>query len=286
MSDPGRGADAGIAVERVHKAFPRRGKGTPELVRVLEQVSLEVRPSEFVGVVGPSGSGKTTLLRIIAGLESADAGQVRIDGEPVRGPGPDRAVVFQQHCLLPWADVLTNVALGLKLRRLGRRERLDRARELVRLVGLEGFESALPRHLSGGMQQRVGLARALAVDPRYLLLDEPLGSLDEITRRQMQDELLRIWEQTSKTAIFITHSVEEAVYLSDRVLVISGPPKQTLLEVPIDLPRPRSRELETGAAYLTAKTRIWSALDGGGAAEEVRGAGAEEVAAGGSGAAR
>jgi NitT/TauT family transport system ATP-binding protein len=252
---------AGIVVKGIDKAFPRRGKGKPDLVRVLEKVSLSVRPSEFVGIVGPSGSGKTTLLRILAGLDFPDAGEVRIDGSRVGGPGPDRAVVFQQHCLLPWADVLTNVALGLKLRGLGKGERLERARELVRLVGLDGFEDALPRHLSGGMQQRVGLARALAVDPRYLLLDEPFGSLDEITRRSMQDELLRIWEQTKKTALFITHSVEEAVYLSDRVLVISRPPRQSLLELPVPLPRPRTRDLETGDAYLAAKTAIWSALD-------------------------
>lgn len=169
-------------------------------------------------------------------------------------------MVFQDFALLPWIDVVGNVAFGLKLRGVGRGEREARARELIELVGLGGFETSLPRQLSGGMQQRVGLARALATDPKILLLDEPFGALDEISRRVMQDELLRIWEREKKTALFVTHAVDEAVFLSDRIVVLSARPGRLLELIEVDLPRPRTRAMETSATFIEARTRVWEAL--------------------------
>jgi NitT/TauT family transport system ATP-binding protein len=226
----------------------------------LDSVSLDVGDSEFLTVIGPSGCGKTTLLRVIGGLIAYDAGEVAIDGKPVRGPGPDRAVVFQGFALLPWADVLSNVAFGLEMRGAPKAAREERAKELINLVGLAGFESRLPRHLSGGMQQRVGLARALAVDPKILLMDEPFGALDEQTRRLLQEELLHIWEQQRKTVVFITHSMEEAVLLGDRVALMSPRPGriQEVIEVP--LPRPRGRETEKSPAFTEIKEYLWDRL--------------------------
>jgi ABC-type nitrate/sulfonate/bicarbonate transport system ATPase subunit len=227
----------------------------------LQDVSLSVERSEFVSVVGPSGCGKTTLLRMVAGLIRPDAGDVEVGGHPVTRPGPDRAVVFQNAALLPWLDVLGNVEFGLKLKKLSRAERTKVALELISLVGLAGFERHLPRELSGGMQQRVGLARALAVDPRILLMDEPFGALDEITRRQMQDELLRIWAADRKTTLFVTHSVDEAVILSDRVVVMGSRPGRVIADIAVSLPRPRSREIEQGPQFLALRNEVWRWLE-------------------------
>ena len=226
----------------------------------LDNVTLDVHDSQFLTVIGPSGCGKTTLLRLIGGLIPYDRGEVAIDGTPVRGPGSDRAVVFQGFALLPWADVLSNVAFGLEMRGMPKAVRDARAMELIKLVGLEGFESRLPRHLSGGMQQRVGLARALAVDPMILLMDEPFGALDEQTRRLLQEELLRIWERQRKTVVFITHSMEEAVLLGDRVALMSPRPGhiQEIIDVP--LPRPRGRETEKSPAFTEIKEYLWDRL--------------------------
>jgi NitT/TauT family transport system ATP-binding protein len=212
-----------IVVEHLNKSFAGRD-GSDDGVVAMRDLCLEIRDHEFVTVIGPSGCGKTTLLRIVAGLETADSGQVLIDGKQVTGPGPERAMVFQSFALLPWATVLDNVTFGAELRGIPKEERERRARQLIQQVGLAGFERRLPKQLSGGMQQRVGLARALAVDPQVLLMDEPFGSLDEQTRRLLQEQLIRIWEGNRKTVLFITHSMEEAVLLADRLVLLSPRP--------------------------------------------------------------
>ena len=224
------------------KTFPGRGANPP--VDALRDVDLTVRDGEFLTVLGPSGCGKTTLLRMIAGLIPWDEGDILIDGRPVTGPGPERAFVFQSFALLPWATILDNVAFGLELRGVAKAQRHARAEELIDLVGLKGFEQRLPGQLSGGMQQRVGLARALAVDPKILLMDEPFGALDEQTRRLLQEELLQIWEATRKTVIFITHSMEEAVLLGDRVALMGPRPGRIVDLVEVPLARPRASTVD------------------------------------------
>jgi NitT/TauT family transport system ATP-binding protein len=214
-------------------------------------------------VLGPSGCGKTTLLRMVAGLIPADAGTIKLDGRTVTGPGPERAMVFQSIALLPWATVLANVAFGLKLRGVAKSEREARAAELLELVGLTGFENRLPGELSGGMQQRVGLARALAVDPKILLMDEPFGALDEQTRRLLQEELLQIWETTRKTVIFITHSMEEAVLLGDRIVLMSPRPGRIVDVTQVPLPRPRAAtvdQIEGSAEFAAITAQLWHRL--------------------------
>lgn len=228
--------------------------------------SLEIRPAEFVSIVGPSGCGKTTFLNAVDGLLPISGGSLELNGQPIVRPGPDRAMVFQQPSLLPWRTVLGNVIYGLELqRRIGRHERDERAHELIRLVGLSGFEQAFPTELSGGMQQRVNLARALATDPEMLLLDEPFAALDAQTREFMQRELLRIWGETRKTALFITHDIKEAVYLSDRVLVFTCRPGRVKTCVDIDLPRPRELNIKRDPRFLGYEDQIWSSIE-----EEVR----------------
>jgi len=250
-----------IEIDRLSKTFPARGGDAP--VEALKEVSLTINDGEFLTVLGPSGCGKTTLLRILAGLESHDSGEVRVDGKVVTGPGPDRAVVFQSFALLPWASVIDNVAFGLELRGVGKSERHAKAESLIQLVGLRGFEKRLPGQLSGGMQQRVGLARALAVDPEILLMDEPFGALDEQTRRLLQEELLGIWEATRKTVLFITHSMEEAVLLGDRVVLMSPRPGQIEQIVEVPLPRPRSSvvdDIEGSAEFAEITSDLWRRL--------------------------
>ena len=228
--------------------------------------SLEIRPAEFVSIVGPSGCGKTTFLNAVDGLLPISGGSLELNGQPIVRPGPDRAMVFQQPSLLPWRTVLGNVIYGLELqRRISKRERQERARELIRLVGLAGFEHAFPTELSGGMQQRVNLARALATDPEMLLLDEPFAALDAQTREFMQRELLRIWGETRKTALFITHDIKEAVYLADRVVVFTRRPGRVKTAVDIDLPRPRELSIKRDPRFLESEDRIWSSIE-----EEVR----------------
>jgi ABC-type nitrate/sulfonate/bicarbonate transport system ATPase subunit len=209
------------------------------ITEALRDVSFDVGAQEFVSVIGPSGCGKSTILRIAAGLQRPSGGELKIGAATVTGPGTDAATVFQSPGLLPWRTVLDNVALPLEIEGIAKRERLARAGEYVELVGLAGFGEHYPRELSGGMQQRVGLARALAVRPRVLLMDEPFGNLDAISRQRMQDELLRIWDQMKTTVVFVTHAIDEAILLSDRVLVMGR--GVVLAEVDVDLPRPRSR---------------------------------------------
>jgi ABC-type nitrate/sulfonate/bicarbonate transport system ATPase subunit len=253
----------GLQVDAVTKRFLRPASTSPadgEIVRALERISFDVRESEFLSIVGPSGCGKSTLLRIMAGLVRPDEGRVLVGGKAVTGPGPERAMVFQEYALLPWADVESNVAFGLKMRGVPKVTRLERARELIDLVGLKGCEHALPRQLSGGMRQRVSLARALAVDPQVLLMDEPLGSLDEISRRGMQAELLRIWERDKKTAIFVTHSVDEAVFLSDRIVVMGTRPGRVIDIIEVALPRPRERGIDETPEFVHIRGATWAAL--------------------------
>jgi ABC-type nitrate/sulfonate/bicarbonate transport system ATPase subunit len=250
-----------IEIANLSKTFPARGKDAP--VEALKDVSLSIADGEFVTVLGPSGCGKTTLLRMVAGLIRADSGAITIDGKAVTGPGPERAMVFQSISLMPWATVLANVAFGLKLRGVARSEREAHAKELLELVGLSGFENRLPGELSGGMQQRVGLARALAVDPKILLMDEPFGALDEQTRRLLQEELLQIWEATRKTVIFITHSMEEAVLLGDQIVLMSPRPGRVVDVMKVPLPRPRAAavdRIEGSAEFAAITAELWHRL--------------------------
>ena len=226
----------GVAVRNLSKSYPLNGEVRP----VLRGLDLTVRGGEVLAIVGPSGCGKTTLLRLLAGLEAPDRGEVLIDGHPVEGVGTERAVIYQEPRLLPWLTVLDNVAFGLDLRGVPAPEARDRARHYIRLVGLSEFETAWPRQLSGGMAQRVGIARALTVQPEILLLDEPLGALDAMTKLTMQEELTRIWREENVTMVLVTHDLEEAIFLADRVLVLSsdGTPPAV---IPVDLPRQRDR---------------------------------------------
>jgi NitT/TauT family transport system ATP-binding protein len=205
----------------------------------LEDINLVVKPAEFLCIVGPSGCGKTTLLRMIAGLDYPSSGEIILDGNQVTGPSPDRGMVFQEFSLFPWKTVLKNVEFGLEILEVPERQQI--AEEYIELVGLQGFEQSYPYELSGGMKQRVAIARALATNPAILLMDEPFGSVDAQTRNILQEELLEIWARTKKTILFVTHSVDEAVYLGDRILVISTRPGRIIECMQVTLPRPRKR---------------------------------------------
>jgi len=242
-----------LAVQSLDKRF-----GDLEALR---QISFEAAAGTFVSIVGPSGCGKTTFLRIVAGLERASSGEVRIDGRLVTRPGSDRGFVFQQDSLLPWRTALANTMIGPELAGTnGKRER-DRALQLLKLVGLNGFEHYFPRQLSGGMRQRVNLARALAVDPEILLMDEPFSALDAQSREIMQTELLRIWEQGRKTVLFVTHQIDEAVFLSDQVLVFARRPGRLQERVAIDLPRPRTLTLKRMPEFVSYVDHIWKSIE-------------------------
>jgi NitT/TauT family transport system ATP-binding protein len=205
----------------------------------LEAINLVVKPAEFLCIVGPSGCGKTTLLRMIAGLDYPSSGEIILDGKRVTGPSPDRGMVFQEFSLFPWKTVLKNVEFGLEILEVPERRQI--AEEYIELVGLQGFEQSYPYELSGGMKQRVAIARALATNPSILLMDEPFGSVDAQTRNILQEELLEIWARTKKTILFVTHSVDEAVYLGDRILVMSTRPGRIIECMQVTLPRPRKR---------------------------------------------
>ncbi len=207
----------------------------------LEGINIEVKPNEFLCIIGPSGCGKTTLLRMVAGLDHPSSGEIILDGKEVKGPSPDRGMVFQEFSLFPWRTVLKNVEFGLEIKGVGDKARREIAERYIELVGLHGFENHYPYELSGGMKQRVAIARALATEPSILLMDEPFGSVDAQTRNILQEELLRIWKRTKKTVLFVTHSVDEAVYLADRVAVMSARPGCLVKCLDIDIPRPRKR---------------------------------------------
>jgi len=226
-----------VLIKDLSKSFALNGGR----LNVLSGINLRLHGGEALAIVGPSGCGKTTLLRVLAGLEDADSGEVRIDGVPVAGPGRERAVIFQEPRLLPWANVLDNVAFALEVRGVPRRDALERSHRAIQLVGLSDFTTAWPRQLSGGMAQRVGIARALTVQPEILLLDEPLGALDAMTKLTMQEELARIWREQGVTMVLVTHDLEEAIYLADRVLVLPKVKGALPRLIDIDLPRPRDR---------------------------------------------
>jgi NitT/TauT family transport system ATP-binding protein len=219
----------------------KRYAGTSGPVQALDGISFDVADGEFVCIVGPSGCGKTTLFRVIAGLEPATTGRVVLDGDRVDGPSTDLGLVFQEYHLFPWRTVADNVGFGLEQGGVGTGERERRVRDLLDLVGLDGFADTYPRDLSGGMKQRVALARALAVDPGLLLMDEPFGAVDAQTKKMLQDELLDIWRETGKTILFVTHDVEEAVKLADRVVVMAKDPGRIREVVDVDIERPRER---------------------------------------------
>jgi NitT/TauT family transport system ATP-binding protein len=229
-------------------------------VTALSHLNLEITQGEFVSIVGPSGCGKSTFLNMLLGLLPPDAGGLKMNDRPITGPGQERAMVFQEFGLLPWRTVTANVELGLELKGTPAALRAERAMELIKLVGLQGFERHYPHELSGGMKQRVGLARALATEPEVLLMDEPFAALDAQTRDLMQSELLQIWERTRKTVLFVTHSIEEAAYLSDRVIVMTARPGRTKETLKIQLPRPRDYEMRLTPEFNEIKSRIWEVL--------------------------
>jgi NitT/TauT family transport system ATP-binding protein len=235
------------------------GTETDELT-VLNGVNLTIAKGEFITIAGPSGSGKSVLLDIIAGLTVASAGQVTVDGARVTRPDPRTGYVFQQYALFPWRTALANIEYALEVRGVPKRERLDRAREFLSLFGLSDFEDRFPSQLSGGMQQRVAIARALAGEPEILLMDEPFAALDAQTRDIMQTELLRIWERIRTTVVFVTHSIEEAIYLADRVVVMTARPGAVKEIIAVDLPRPRDPDIRSSTAFNEHRHRVWEAL--------------------------
>lgn len=224
----------------------------------LNGVSLDIKENEFICVVGPSGCGKSTLLNIIAGLLEPTSGAVYLDGKKIEGTGVERGVVFQGYALFPWRTVLKNVMFGLEMKRVPKAQAEEIAKKYIKAVGLEGFEHAYPKELSGGMRQRVAIARAYAADPEVLLLDEPFGALDAQTRVQLQSELLNTWEHEKKTCFFITHDVDEAIILAQRVIIMSARPGRIKRIVDIDIPYPRTQATKTDPRFLELKTEIWN----------------------------
>jgi NitT/TauT family transport system ATP-binding protein len=248
---------AAIRFENVTKVFQARGNS----VTALDGISIDVPAGEFLVIVGPSGCGKSTLLDLLGGLAAPTAGRILVDGEPVTGPGLDRGVVFQQYALLPWRTAQGNVEFGLEAKHVPRRERPARAREYLALVGLADFHDRYPHELSGGMKQRVAIARSLAFDPGVLLMDEPFAALDAQTRDGLQDELLRIWEKTGKTIVFITHGIEEAVYLGQRVAVMTSRPGRIkqIVEVGVTS-RSETEDPRSDPEFARYRQEIWSLL--------------------------
>jgi NitT/TauT family transport system ATP-binding protein len=246
--------EAKVIVNEVSVTFESRGRS----VVALDRISLQAHAGEFLCIVGPSGSGKSTLLRVLAGLHRQSTGEVRIEADH---PGPPlTAMVFQEHALLPWRTVRDNVTFGLENRGVARAEREARAREMLAMVGLSRFAQHYPHQLSGGMKQRVGIARALANDPEVLLMDEPLAALDAQTRTIMQEELLRIWATLGKTVVYVTHSLEEALLLGDRIVLLTARPGRVSQVYPVDLGRPRGLEVRGSPAYGALLETIWSRL--------------------------
>jgi NitT/TauT family transport system ATP-binding protein len=248
------GGDARFEVRDLCVAYRNRDTGLDDIA--VENISFSIRPHEFVCMVGASGCGKSSVLNVVAGLLKAASGTVVINGQPIDGPGNNRSVVFQSPALLPWRTALENASYGLELRGMNKREARERAKEMLELVGLADRAGLYPHELSGGMQQRVNLARALAVDPEILLLDEPFAALDAQTRETMQVELLRIWSATRKTSLFVTHQIDEAVLLADRIIVMGRSPGRIREIIAVDLPRPRDEEIKRSRRFMEYEDRI------------------------------
>ncbi len=243
-----------LRVEGVSRVFPGVRGGQP--TRALEPTNLTVEDNDFITILGPSGCGKSTLLRIVAGLDRPTTGRVKLDGQEVSQPGPDRGMVFQSYTLFPWLTVRENIAFGLREKGVAAAEQADIVARFIGQVGLKGFENHYPKQLSGGMQQRTALARALANDPKILLLDEPFGALDNQTRALMQELLLGIWEADRKTVLFVTHDIDEAIFMANRVLVMTARPGRVKCDIPIDLPHPRHYTVKTTPEFAALKARL------------------------------
>lgn len=251
---------AQVQVERVNKTFdsPREGS-----VLALRDVDLSVKEGEFVSIVGPSGCGKSTLLYMIAGLLMPASGKIFVGGEQVTKPDPRIGIVFQEFRIFPWRSALQNVAFGLEIKKMGNAtERADTARKFLHMVGLNGVDHRLPKELSGGMKQRVAIAQTLACEPEVVLMDEPLGSVDSLTRETLQDEVLRIWRESGKTILFVTHSIEEAIYLGQRVIVMSPRPGRVIREFAVPLPFLRTPAMRTGPVIAELRAHIWDLIRG------------------------
>jgi len=256
-----------LCIRDVAKTFPgNRGKAPTQALR---PVSLDVEDNDFITVLGPSGCGKSTLLRLVAGLETPSSGEILLDGARVQGPGADRGVVFQSYTLFPWLTVRQNICFGLREKAMPETMQREISSQYIAKVGLRGFEDHYPKQLSGGMQQRVAIARALANDPKILLLDEPFGALDNQTRVLMQELLLGIWESARKTVMFVTHDIDEAIFMASRVVVFSARPGRIKADVAVDLPHPRHYTIKTSTEFMDLKARL---------TEEIR---AESIAAAG-----
>ena len=243
-----------LSIQGVGRTFPGVNGGTPTLA--LQPTSLDVADNDFITVLGPSGCGKSTLLRIVAGLDTPTVGRVALDGQQVTGPGADRGMVFQSYTLFPWLTVRQNICFGLREKGMPAAEQAEIAGRFIAEVGLSGFESHFPKQLSGGMQQRVALARALANDPKILLLDEPFGALDNQTRALMQELLLSIWELHKKTVLFVTHDIDEAIFMANRCAVFSARPGRIKNELRIDLPYPRHYTVKTTPRFSQLKAQV------------------------------
>lgn len=242
-----------LSIENLSRVFTSlKGQTT----QALTPVNFEVRENDFVTILGPSGCGKSTLLRIVAGLDRPTTGQVVLDGSPVQGPGADRGMVFQSYTLFPWLNIEQNIRFGLRERGMPEREQKERSDFFIAKVGLRGFEQHFPKQLSGGMQQRTAIARALANDPKILLLDEPFGALDNQTRVLMQELLLGIWESAQKTVLFVTHDIDEAIFMANRVVVFSARPGRIKTELAVPFPHPRHYTIKTSPEFMTLKAQL------------------------------
>lgn len=242
-----------VSIQAVSRTFEgHKGQRTQALL----PVDFEVRDNDFVTILGPSGCGKSTLLRIVAGLDHATSGRVLLDGVPVEGPGADRGMVFQSYTLFPWLTIEQNIRFGLRERGMPEAQQKERAAYFIAKVGLRGFEQHFPKQLSGGMQQRTAIARALANDPKILLMDEPFGALDNQTRVLMQELLLSIWEAERKTVLFVTHDIDEAIFMANRVAVFSARPGRIKTELAVDLPHPRHYTIKTSPEFMDLKARL------------------------------
>jgi NitT/TauT family transport system ATP-binding protein len=252
-----------IIIKNISKIFNiKRNNGTEKSeFNAIENVNLTVSKGEFLTIVGPSGCGKSTLLDIIAGLSDSSSGEIHIDDKLIKGPDLDRGIVLQGYALFPWRTVRQNVEFGLEIKKVPKSQRQDISRKFIELVGLQGFEDRYPYELSGGMKQRVAIARALAYDPEVLLMDEPFAAVDAQTREVLQDELLRIWEETNKTILFVTHSIDEAVFLADRVAVMSTNPGTIKEIISTNLPRPRRiGDIRSSADFSWVRHKVWESL--------------------------